>query len=45
MSSDRRLPHFKYFAPAIALLLLVYGLELFLSARLESQTFDEPAHL
>ena len=45
MSSDRRLPHFKYFVPAIALLLLVYGLELFLSARLESQTFDEPAHL
>jgi hypothetical protein len=26
-------------------LFLIYGLEMFLSARLESQTFDEPAHL
>ena len=45
MSSDRRLWRPKLFVPAIALLFLVYGLEIFLSARLESQTFDEPAHL
>jgi hypothetical protein len=45
MSSDRRLWQPKLFVPAVALLLLVYGLEMFLSARLESQTFDEPAHL
>lgn len=45
MSSDRRLLHFRLFAPAVALLILIYGLELFLSARLESPTFDEPAHL
>src|ERR1700739_672207 len=30
---------------AIASLFLIFGLELFFSARLESQTFDEPAHL
>ncbi|HEX8811194.1 MAG TPA: hypothetical protein VF742_04300, partial [Terracidiphilus sp.] len=35
----------KFFFPAIALLFLIYGLEMFLSARLESETFDEPAHL
>jgi 4-amino-4-deoxy-L-arabinose transferase-like glycosyltransferase len=45
MSSDRRLWQPKLFIPAVALLLLIYGLEMFLSARLESQTFDEPAHL
>lgn len=45
MSSDRRLLHFRYFAPAVALLLVIYGLELFFSVRTESQTFDEPAHL
>lgn len=45
MSSDRRLWQPKLFVPAVALLFLVYGLEIFLSARLESQTFDEPAHL
>lgn len=45
MSLDRRLWQPKLFIPAVALLLLVYGLEMFLSARLESQTFDEPAHL
>src|ERR1019366_5929472 len=45
MSSDRRLWQPKLFIPAVALLFLIYGLEMFLSARLESQTFDEPAHL
>jgi len=45
MSSDRRLLHFRYFAPAVALLLVIYGLQLFFSVRTESQTFDEPAHL
>ena len=45
MSLDRRLWQPKLFLPAVALLFLVYGLEMFLSARLESQTFDEPAHL
>src|ERR1700739_157992 len=30
---------------AIASLFLIFGLELFFSARLESQTFDDPAHL
>jgi Dolichyl-phosphate-mannose-protein mannosyltransferase/Tetratricopeptide repeat len=35
----------KFFFPAVVLLFLIYGLEMFLSARLESQTFDEPAHL
>ena len=45
MSSDRRLWQPKLFVPAVAILFLIYGLEMFLSARLESQTFDEPAHL
>jgi len=45
VSLDRRLWQPKLFLPAVALLFLVYGLEMFLSARLESQTFDEPAHL
>src|ERR1017187_4606986 len=45
MSSDRRLWQPKLFIPAVALLFLIYGLEMFLSARLEAQTFDEPAHL
>src|ERR1035437_5832838 len=45
MSSDRRLWQPKLFIPAVALLFLIYGLEMFLSARLESQTFEEPAHL
>ena len=45
MFSDRRLSQPKLFISVVALLLLVYGLEMFLSARLESQTFDEPAHL
>jgi 4-amino-4-deoxy-L-arabinose transferase-like glycosyltransferase len=45
MSSDRRLWQPKLFVPAVVLLFLVYGLEMFPSARLESQTFDEPAHL
>jgi 4-amino-4-deoxy-L-arabinose transferase-like glycosyltransferase len=33
------------FVPAVVLLFLILALELFFSARLESQTFDEPAHL
>jgi Dolichyl-phosphate-mannose-protein mannosyltransferase len=35
----------KWFIPAVLVLFLVSAAELFLSARLESQTFDEPAHL
>jgi hypothetical protein len=35
----------KWFLPAVLILFLVFAAELFLSARLESQTFDEPAHL
>lgn len=35
----------KWFLSAIALLFVVFALELYLSVRLESQTFDEPAHL
>lgn len=35
----------KFFAPVAIVLLLIFGLEMFLSARTESQTFDEPAHL
>ncbi len=34
-----------HIAAAVALLLVVFGLEVFLSVRTESQTFDEPAHL
>ena len=47
MSSDGLLFHrqVKWFVPAAVLLFLIFALELFLSARLESQTFDEPAHL
>ena len=37
-------PH-KWFLPAIAALFVVFALELYLSVRLESQTFDEPAHM
>src|SRR5580704_15208006 len=33
------------FVLAVVALLLILALEMFLSARLESQTFDEPAHL
>ncbi len=33
------------FVPTIVVLLLIFAAELFLSARQESQTFDEPAHL
>jgi 4-amino-4-deoxy-L-arabinose transferase-like glycosyltransferase len=35
----------KWFLPAIAALFVVFALELYLSVRLESQTFDEPAHM
>src|SRR5215475_8128636 len=35
----------RWFVPAVLVLLVVLGVELFLSARLESPTFDEPAHL
>lgn len=35
----------RWFFPALLALLLILALEMFLSARLESQTFDEPAHL
>lgn len=35
----------KWFVPAITILLLIFGAEMFLSVRQESQTFDEPAHL
>lgn len=36
----------RWFVPAVVIaLLLILALEMFLSARLESQTFDEPAHL
>jgi 4-amino-4-deoxy-L-arabinose transferase-like glycosyltransferase len=35
----------RWFVPAVIALLLILALEMFLSARLESQTFDEPAHL
>lgn len=35
----------KWFLPAVALLFAVFALELYLSVRLESQTFDEPAHM
>jgi 4-amino-4-deoxy-L-arabinose transferase-like glycosyltransferase len=41
---DSRIPRAWFVAAAVALFVL-FGLELFLSARLESQTFDEPAHL
>ncbi|HVN93476.1 MAG TPA: glycosyltransferase family 39 protein [Terracidiphilus sp.] len=34
-----------WFLSAAAILLVVFALELYLSARLESQTFDEPAHM
>src|ERR1700684_4521902 len=46
MLSDRRPNHLRmWFVPAVVGLLLVFALELFFSVRLESQTFDEPAHL
>jgi 4-amino-4-deoxy-L-arabinose transferase-like glycosyltransferase len=35
----------KWFLSAIAVLFVVFALELYLSVRLESQTFDEPAHM
>ena len=35
----------KWFLPALAGLFVVFAAELYLSARMESQTFDEPAHL
>lgn len=35
----------RMFVPLAAFLLLVFALETFFSARTESQTFDEPAHL
>ena len=45
-SDSDRLPwQRKFFVPAVAALFVIYSLEMFLSARLESQTFDEPAHL
>jgi len=34
-----------WFISAAAVLFLIFALELYLSARLESQTFDEPAHM
>ena len=42
IQSMRRLP---WLVPATIGLLIVLALELYLSARTESQTFDEPAHL
>jgi 4-amino-4-deoxy-L-arabinose transferase-like glycosyltransferase len=45
----QKLPSFrwqsKWFLPVVVLLLVVFAAEMFLSARRESQTFDEPAHL
>jgi 4-amino-4-deoxy-L-arabinose transferase-like glycosyltransferase len=35
----------KWFLSAVAVLFVVFALELYLSVRLESQTFDEPAHM
>jgi hypothetical protein len=35
----------KWFMAAVAVLLIVFAAELYFSVRLESQTFDEPAHL
>jgi len=35
----------RWFVPAVLALLVILALEMFLSARLESQIFDEPAHL
>lgn len=35
----------RWFAPTVAVLFVVLAMELFFSARLESPTFDEPAHL
>ena len=35
----------RFFWPAAAILLGVMCLEMYLSARTESETFDEPAHL
>ncbi len=35
----------KWFVPVLAGLFVIFAIELYLSARLESQTFDEPAHL
>ena len=35
----------KWFAPALVSLIVLFAAELFFSARQESQTFDEPAHL
>jgi 4-amino-4-deoxy-L-arabinose transferase-like glycosyltransferase len=34
-----------WFVAAAILLFVIFGVELYLSARLESQTFDEPAHM
>lgn len=46
MLADQRPNHLRmWFVPAVVGLLLVFALELFLSVRLESQTFDEAAHL
>ena len=47
MSSSRTLHLWiqKWFTLAVLALLLVLAAEMFFSARLESQTFDEPAHL
>jgi 4-amino-4-deoxy-L-arabinose transferase-like glycosyltransferase len=35
----------RWFVSVVALLFVVFALELYLSVRLESQTFDEPAHM
>jgi dolichyl-phosphate-mannose--protein O-mannosyl transferase len=46
MLADQRPNHLRmWFVPAVVGLLLVFALELFFSVRLESQTFDEAAHL
>ena len=45
MSSDRLHWQPRWFVPTVILLFVILALEMFLSARLESQTFDEPAHL
>jgi 4-amino-4-deoxy-L-arabinose transferase-like glycosyltransferase len=38
-------PQRMWFVSAVAILFVIFAAELYLSARLESQTFDEPVHL
>jgi Dolichyl-phosphate-mannose-protein mannosyltransferase len=44
LQNSPRVPR-AWFLAAVAALFLIFALELFLSARRESQTFDEPAHM